>query len=179
MRPPPRIRHWRLVAVEQKKSFASLLLGTKEDGKLIYRGRVGTGFDAESAEALQQQLDKLARKTKPFSAVPGPVARTARWVAPDLVAEIGYAEFTPDGVLRHPSFLGLREDKPAGEVVLEQPAVAAPQKASWMRKPGLRRRRRAGSSSPAPIVWSIRAGASPRRTSWLIMPRWPSGCCPI
>jgi bifunctional non-homologous end joining protein LigD len=105
----------------KKKTFASLLLGTWEDGRLTYRGRVGTGFNMESAHALQQQLDSRARKTNPFSNVPKPIARNARWVTPELVAEIGYTEFTPDGILRHPSFLALREDKPAGDVRLDKP----------------------------------------------------------
>ncbi|WP_108460953.1 DNA ligase D [Devosia naphthalenivorans] len=112
----------------KRKHFASLLLGTWEDGKLVYRGRVGTGFNQKSAEDLQERLDDLARKTSPFSAVPRPVARTSKWVSPELVAEIGFTEFTPDGVLRHPSFLALREDKPAPEVKLEEPV--APSKAS-------------------------------------------------
>ncbi len=139
----------------KKKNFASLLLGTKEKGKLTYRGRVGTGFDNDSAEALQQQLDRLARKTNPFDAVPRPVARTARWVAPELVAEIGYAEFTPDGVLRHPSFLGLREDKPAGEVVLEEPAAAAPQKGKLDAQAGIAAAQAAGIklTSPDRVVY--------------------------
>ena len=108
----------------KKRTFASLLIGTLEDGKLIYRGRVGTGFTADSAAAMQEKLDVRARKTNPFAEVPRIIARNAHWVAPELVAEIGYAEFTPDGVLRHPSFLGLREDKPAGDVALENPAPA-------------------------------------------------------
>ena len=105
----------------KKKTFASLLLGTWENGKLVYRGRVGTGFTMESAHQLQQQLDSRARKTNPFANVPRPIARNARWVTPELVAEIGYTEFTPDGILRHPSFLALREDKPAGDVRLDTP----------------------------------------------------------
>jgi len=107
----------------KKKSFASLLLGTWEDGKLVYRGRVGTGFTVDEADALQARLDGLSRKTSAFAEVPKLIARTAQWVTPELVAEIGYAEFTPDGILRHPSFIGLREDKPAQEVSGE---VAAP-----------------------------------------------------
>jgi bifunctional non-homologous end joining protein LigD len=111
----------------RKTSFASLLLGTWDDGKLVYRGRVGTGFSVASAKALQAQLNARARKTSPFDSVPKAIARTARWVAPELVGEIGFTEFTPDGVLRHPSFLGLREDKPASEVQREAPsAIAAP-----------------------------------------------------
>ncbi len=104
---------------EKKSTFASLLLGTFEDGKLVYRGRVGTGWNAESAAALQERLDKLGRKTSPFASVPREVKGDASWITPNLVAEIDFAEFTPDGHLRHPSFVGLREDKPAGDVVLE------------------------------------------------------------
>jgi bifunctional non-homologous end joining protein LigD len=111
-------------ASTRKKTFASLLLGTWDDGKLIYRGRVGTGFSVDDATALQQQLNARARKTNPFANAPRAIARKAHWVAPELVAEIGYTEFTPDGILRHPSFLALREDKPAGEVRLEKPAPA-------------------------------------------------------
>ncbi|HTO27498.1 MAG TPA: DNA ligase D, partial [Devosia sp.] len=107
----------------KKKTFASLLLGTWEDGKLVYRGRVGTGFNMELAQQLQQQLDSRARKTNPFANAPKAIARAAHWVAPELVAEIGYTEFTPDGILRHPSFLALREDKPAGDIKLESPVA--------------------------------------------------------
>lgn len=110
----------------KKKTFASLLIGTWEDGKLVYRGRVGTGFTVASANALQARLDKLARKDNPFAEVPRVIARGANWVDPELVAEIGYAEITPDGVLRHPSFIDLREDKPARDVKAEgMPAAPA------------------------------------------------------
>jgi bifunctional non-homologous end joining protein LigD len=108
----------------KKNTFASLLIGTMEDGKLVYRGRVGTGFTQTSARELQQKLDARARKTNPFAAVPRAIARSAHWVAPELVAEIGYAEFTPDGILRHPSFLALREDKPAGDIAMDTPAAS-------------------------------------------------------
>ena len=107
---------------DKRKHFASLLLGTWEDGKLVYRGRVGTGFTEESAEALQASLDERAKKTSPFSALPRDVTRLARFVEPNLVAEVAFTEITPDGVLRHPSFLGLREDKSASAVKLEKAA---------------------------------------------------------
>ena len=106
----------------KRNHFASLLLGTWEEGKLVYRGRVGTGFNQRSADEMQARLDKLSRKNSPFAEVPRPVSRNAKWVSPELVAEIGFAEFTPDGVLRHPSFLALREDKPSREVIREAPA---------------------------------------------------------
>ncbi|WP_055046276.1 DNA ligase D [Devosia sp. A16] len=111
---------------DKHKGFASLLLGTWEGGKLIYRGRVGTGFTQKSSAELQAELDKRDRKGSAFEAVPRDIVRRARWVEPELVAEIDFTEFTPDGVLRHPSFVGLRQDKPAREVKLETKARERP-----------------------------------------------------
>jgi bifunctional non-homologous end joining protein LigD len=104
---------------DKKKTFASLLLGTWERGKLVYRGRVGTGFNVKSSGELQKAMNAL-RVTKPaFAEVPRDVSRRATWVEPRLVAEIDFTELTPDGHLRHPSFVGLRNDKPARQVKLE------------------------------------------------------------
>ena len=111
---------------DKHKGFASLLLGTWEDGRLVYRGRVGTGFNQESAAELQEAMDKRARTTPAFDKVPRDIARRAKWIEPELVAEVDFTELTPDGVLRHPSFSGLRTDKPAAEVKLETGAPAAP-----------------------------------------------------
>jgi bifunctional non-homologous end joining protein LigD len=102
------------------RPFASLLLGYYDQGKLVYSGRVGTGFDGAIFADLAPKLAKLARKAPPVAGVPRAIARGARWVEPVLVGEIAFTEFTADGVLRHPSFLGLREDKPAREVVRER-----------------------------------------------------------
>jgi bifunctional non-homologous end joining protein LigD len=110
---------------DKKQTFASLLLGTWEDGKLVYRGRVGTGFNTKSAAELQQAMDGLARSKPVFAEVPRDIVRRARWIEPKLVAEIDYTELTPDGHLRHPSFVGLRQDKPATEVKLETRPPAA------------------------------------------------------
>ncbi|MGN6489315.1 MAG: DNA ligase D [Devosia sp.] len=110
---------------EKKQGFASLLLGTWEDGKLIYRGRVGTGYTVESAGEIQAELDQRARDTSPFANAPRDISRRARWVDPELVGEVAFTEFTPDGYLRHPSFIGLRKDKRAKQVKLETPAPAA------------------------------------------------------
>src|SRR5690606_22961474 len=103
----------------KRKGFASLLLGSWEDGKLLYRGRVGTGFSQELLGELDQKLQKLSRKTKPFEEVRRERARGVHWIEPELVAEIAYAEMTSDDILRHPSFIALREDKPAKEVEME------------------------------------------------------------
>jgi bifunctional non-homologous end joining protein LigD len=106
---------------DKRRGFKSLLIGTWEGGKLIYRGRVGTGFDDNRLEDLSARMANLARKDPPFEAVPREVRRS-KWVEPKLVAEIRFGEFTSDGILRHPSFLGLREDKAAREVHLERAA---------------------------------------------------------
>ena len=105
----------------KRRGFASLLLGTWDNDKLLYRGRVGTGFTQDLLDELNLKLKKLARKTSPFDAVPKDRARGAHWVTPQLVAEIAYTELTPDDILRHPSFIGLRGDKPAREVRMEKP----------------------------------------------------------
>jgi bifunctional non-homologous end joining protein LigD len=104
------------------RPFASLLLGTIEDGKLIYRGRVGAGFDEEALDTLSEKFATLGRKTPEFEAVPRDVSRRAKWVSPVLVAEVAYAEMTDQGVVRHAVFHGLRQDKEAGMAKLETPA---------------------------------------------------------
>ena len=103
---------------DKRRGFKSLLLGVHDDGALRYAGKVGTGFDADTMDAIATKLDRLARKTATVDA-PRAAVRGAQWVTPKLVAEIAYAEVTPDGVLRHASFLGLRDDKDAADVVVE------------------------------------------------------------
>lgn len=98
------------------RPFASLLLSEFEDGKLLYRGRVGTGFDEAAMDALAAAMAPLTRKTPAFDSLPADARRAAVWLTPKLVAEIAYTERTPDGLLRHPSFLGLRNDKTARDV---------------------------------------------------------------
>ena len=97
------------------RPFASLLLATKDGEDLIYRGKVGTGFDSEDLDRLGSKLDRIERKTPPLD-VPKADARKAHWTTPNLVAEIAYAELTAEGRVRHASFLGLRQDKEAGDV---------------------------------------------------------------
>ncbi len=108
---------------DKSRGFRSLLLGVHEDGKLRYAGKVGTGFSNQLMIDLGEKLAKLERKT-PTVEVPRNLraaVRGAHWVTPKLVAEIAYTETTPDNVLRHPSFLGLRGDKEAKDVVIETP----------------------------------------------------------
>ena len=106
-----------------RSHFGALLLGVQEDGALRYAGKVGTGFTAQSLSDLSGKLANLSQKACPFEpALRGAEARDVRWVKPELVAEIEFAERTRDGRVRHASFLGLREDKSPMQVKRERPA---------------------------------------------------------
>tara|TARA_R100001129_G_C5324641_1_gene248353 strand:+ start:2742 stop:5315 length:2574 start_codon:yes stop_codon:yes gene_type:complete len=106
------------------RPFASILLGAYEGNTLVYRGRVGTGFNEARMDELSALFDTRGRKTSPFDAVPDDIARDAVWLTPNLVAEVDFAEFTADGHVRHGVYKGLREDKEARDVVLESKAKA-------------------------------------------------------
>jgi bifunctional non-homologous end joining protein LigD len=106
------------------RALRSLLLAVHEDGKLRYAGKVGTGFTMQMLQSLMDEL-RPRETARPPLEVPRADARGARWVKPELVAEIAFTEFTAEGVVRHPSFLGLRGDKPAEAVVEERPAPVA------------------------------------------------------
>jgi len=105
---------------DKRRGFRSLLLAAKEKGKLTYVGKVGTGFNAKSIEQMMKLMRPLAVDKAPVE-VPRADRKGAHFIEPKLVCEIAFTEFTNEGILRHPSFLGLREDKPASEVVVETP----------------------------------------------------------
>jgi bifunctional non-homologous end joining protein LigD len=100
--------------------FGALLVGYYEGGRLRYAGKVGTGYDQRTLTGLRKRLDGLERERQPFA---GDAIRErgAHWVRPELVAEIAFTEWTGDGKLRHPRFVGLRTDKAATGVVRERP----------------------------------------------------------
>jgi DNA ligase D-like protein (predicted ligase) len=100
-----------------RTDLGALLLGVYDDGALRYAGKVGTGFTQAALRDLAGRLAPLRRETSPFADAPR--LRDATWVEPRLVAQVGFTEWTRDGRLRHPRFLGLREDKAAREVVRE------------------------------------------------------------
>ncbi|RZA21017.1 MAG: ATP-dependent DNA ligase, partial [Proteobacteria bacterium] len=111
------------------RPFRSLVLAQHEDGKLVYKGKVGTGFNADTLEMLAAKFAKLERKSAPVE-VDRAEARGVTWLTPRLVAEVAFAEFTAEGNVRHGSFIGLRGDKPAKDVVpeeAEEAPVAKPQ----------------------------------------------------
>jgi bifunctional non-homologous end joining protein LigD len=101
------------------RPFASLLLAQQEGDGLVYKGNVGTGFDAATMADLAKKFARLARKTPPLD-IEAATARKAHWLKPELVAEIAFAEFTASGSVRHASFLGLRSDKEAKDVSPEK-----------------------------------------------------------
>ena len=103
--------------------FGSLILGVYEKGKLVYSGRVGTGFSIKQRLELQKKLDRISQPAMPFATKPkDPGLRDAHWAKPQLVGEVEFTEWTEEGSIRHPSFQGLREDKKAKDVVREEPA---------------------------------------------------------
>ena len=98
--------------------FGALLIGYYDNGALRYAGKVGTGYDRALLRRLRDRMDHLVVPTAPFAdRVREP---HVHWVSPELVAQVGFSEWTGDGRLRHPRFLGLREDKAAAEVVREE-----------------------------------------------------------
>lgn len=102
-----------------RSDFGALLVGYHEDGTLRYAGKVGTGFDRHTLERLGRRLRELERDGPPFADV-DPVPRGTRWVEPKLVGQFAFTEWTRDDRLRHPRYLGLRDDKPPREVVRER-----------------------------------------------------------
>jgi bifunctional non-homologous end joining protein LigD len=126
---------WRKVKLEHEQEFViggytlptegadrshlgALLVGYYDDGKLHYAGKVGTGYSHKTLEVLGKKLGSLRRATSPFVDAPNR-REPAQWVKPQLVAQIKYNEMTDAGILRQPSFLGLRDDKNAKDVHLE------------------------------------------------------------
>ena len=102
-----------------REEFGALLLGYFERGRLRYAGKVGTGFDRATLRDLAKRLGPLRRPDSPFADDAAPTRGTT-WVEPLLVAQIGFSEWTRDGRLRHPRFLGLRDDKDPRDVVREK-----------------------------------------------------------
>lgn len=120
---------------DSSKLFSSLLVGVFDQGKLIYTGKVGTGFNEKTQAQMLKQFKPLIIKAPPFEEIPDinkpsrfrykPPYAIATWLKPQLVCEVSFAEMTNDGVMRHPSFEGMRMDKMASAVILEKAAAIA------------------------------------------------------
>ncbi len=118
---------------DKRHGFKSLHLAARDGAKLTYVGKVGTGFDTRMIHDMADRMRPMEIKEPPLE-IPRSARRGSHWIEPRLVGEVAYTEFTSDGILRHPSFIALREDKPAREVVLEKPQkltkAAKPKKVS-------------------------------------------------
>ena len=105
----------------ERTDFGALLVGYHADDAFVYAGKVGTGYDRATLADLGSKLRDRERDTSPFDRGDLP-SSGVHWVTPDLVAQVGFTEWTQDGRLRHPRYLGLRDDKDPDEVVREQPS---------------------------------------------------------
>jgi bifunctional non-homologous end joining protein LigD len=105
-----------------RAGIGALLIGYYEADRLVFCGKVGTGFTHKLALELRARLERIEQKTCPFAPPPaGWLGRNAHWVKPDLVCEVVFTEWTSDGKIRHPSFQGLRADKGPKEITREKP----------------------------------------------------------
>lgn len=120
------------------RGVGALLLGYYQDDKLIYAGRTGTGFTQKTHRAIREKLEGIAAPKSPFKTLTADAKRGARWVRPELAAQVRFATWTSDNQLRQAAFLGLREDKPASEVVREDNAPTA-KRARGQRESGIGR----------------------------------------
>ncbi len=103
-----------------RKHFGALIVGYYDHGKLKHAGKVGTGYDEETLKRVHDKMKKLEQDDPPFDN-DNPDYKNATWLKPKLVGEFRFTEWTKDNKLRHPSFLGLRDDKKAKDVVKEEP----------------------------------------------------------
>lgn len=104
----------------ERDHFGALLIGYRQNGDLVYAGKVGTGYDQDTLRRLGDRMCDIERDDPPFS--DGDLPSDAHWIEPELVAEVGFTEWTTAGKLRHPRYLGLRRDKPPRDVVRETPS---------------------------------------------------------
>ncbi|MBC3956050.1 DNA ligase D [Pseudomonas triticifolii] len=120
-----------------RSGFGALLVAVNDDNGLVYAGRIGTGFNDLTLKKLHEQLQPLARETSPLDKqLTSAQGRGVQWVEPQLICEAEFAEWTREGILRQAAFVGVRNDKSAGEVVREYPQPAQVASRRKTGKPG-------------------------------------------
>lgn len=141
-----------------RTGFGALLLGVHESGgRLRYAGRVGTGFDEKRLHSIHERLEALRVTHSPFHDPPrGHKKHDVHWVAPELVAEVSFAQWTQAGLVRQAVFHGLRADKPAAEIQRERPSAARGGNASTRQQPDSRARGKQVIRMHSDIVAGVR-----------------------
>ena len=140
-----------------RSGFGALLLAVNEDDGLRYAGRVGTGFGEAALKDIHQRLHKLARADSPLAGkLSTTQARGVSWVEPQLVGEVEFAEWTREGIVRQASFIALRSDKPAAQIIRERPG------ATPAAEPEKRAKRNGAKASGKPVVAGV-AISNPQR----------------
>src|SRR5438309_164822 len=148
-----------------RRHFGALIVGVYEAGKFVYAGHVGGGFDERSLESLAKLMKPLTVKTSPFSGEPPRGNEKPTWVRPKLVAEVKFAEWTRDGVMRQPVFLGLRDDVDPREVRRELPHDADREMAQAKRAPTARGKRQQVAHKTSTRVARSRVSAPSKATA--------------
>lgn len=140
-----------------RSGFGALLLAVNENDGLRYAGRVGTGFGEAALKDIHQRLHKLARADSPLAGkLSTTQARGVSWVEPQLVGEVEFAEWTREGIVRQASFIALRSDKPAAQIIRERPG------ATPAAEPEKRAKRNGAKASGKPVVAGV-AISNPQR----------------
>ena len=156
---------------QTRQHFGALLLGVNEGGRLKYAGHTGTGFDQKELARVSKLLKARETKTSPFSEKIK-TNEPAHWARPDLVAQIRFTEWTADGKLRHPVYLGLRDDKGAKEVVRESAFARVEPRRATAGRPAeaASRERRAGAEGLRAVIQQLRALEEARKDGELTLP---------
>ena len=156
--------------------IGSLLIGYYKAGKLIYAGRTGTGFSQKMRRELRSKLQALETKAAAFLKLPTDARRDAKWVRPELVAQVRFATWTAEDLVRQAAFLGLREDKRPEEVVREEPAAPPQPKGSGRARgesPEPAQRVSAGKRQASPVAARIAPTPNPKTSPPPPPPRKP------
>jgi bifunctional non-homologous end joining protein LigD len=148
---------------KSRVGFGALLLAVNDDkGELVFAGKVGTGFNDRTLRELRARMNKLEIDKPAFKNPPrGAEARRSHWLKPQLVGEVAFTEWTREGILRHPTFQGLREDKSPREIVREEPQAPPDGKKVEAKRPAAKTAKAAAKKAPAKKAKKVVKGPKP------------------